>query len=240
MESLGKILQGLKVRQQSFGPLEPDLESKCPGCGGRGWVSRGAPVGDPDFGKAFPCRDCVTGPQNNADWFGGLDIKPGNTEAVELCRAMARNPSGWLVLHGNVGTGKTTLAKAILSQWRGQETEPQTSAEILMQWRGVIMSPAFESIFETKCAASTAVIDDLGAERVNRDNGGESWVLERLTAYLNYRYQRHLPTVITINCNSNELTRHLDARIADRVFGQGTGLVRVVTLDVESFRKGEP
>ena len=59
MESLGDILKRL-MNQQRREPVEGDLlpeEPKAPACticGDAGWVTRNVPVGDPDFGEAFP------------------------------------------------------------------------------------------------------------------------------------------------------------------------------------------
>ena len=235
MESLGKVLHRIADQQPSTDPQrEPDLEDeKCHLCGGLEWVRSNVPLGNPAFGKAHPCPVCVEGIQANIDWFAGLKAPTQNYfHAMELCKEMAQNPSGWLVLHGGVGSGKTTLAKAILSRWRGKEVEPETSAELLMHWRSHITAEDFEARFMARCEAGAAVIDDLGAEKYS------GWVWERLQTYLNWRYRKKSPTVITTNLDREELASHLDERIADRVFDQRTGLVRIVTLDVQSFRTG--
>ena len=175
----------------------------------------------------------MTGVKENIDWFKGLEILTENYSiAIDMCRSMAQKPSGWLVLQGPVGTGKTTLARAILSHWRGKLTEPTTSSELLMEWRSNIKVPDFEEKYLAQCDASAMVLDDLGVERVT------DWVAERLSSYLNWRYARRLPTVITTNCDENTLAAHVDERLADRVFDRRSGLVRIVTLDVPSFRRG--
>jgi len=216
--------------------LEDEAEV-CQTCVGKRWVGFNVPVEDPRFGKVVPCPVCVEGTRANIDWFKieGKNLRTETKQyrrAVRLARAMAQTPSGWLVIQGDVGTGKTTLARAILSHWRGKLTEPQTSEELLIEWRSHIKEEDFEDQFIRRCEATAAVLDDLGAERIT------DWTGPRLSTYLNWRWARRLPTVITTNCDEHMLAAHVDERVADRVFDRHSGLVRIVTLDVPSFRRG--
>ena len=165
------------------------------------------------------------------DFFADLKILPGNADAIAAAKDFANKPVGWLVLTGAVGTGKTRLLNAILSTWRGQSRQALTSAELLELWRAAVERGDLGPVFHGYCIASAFVLDDLGAEK------STEWALERLTMFLDHRYNRALPTAIATNYGRAGMEAVLGPRIADRVFDQGTGLVRVVTLKVESFRK---
>jgi len=156
----------------------------------------------------------------------------GNADAIRYAREWTANPSGWLVLTGGVGTGKTKLLNAILSTWRGEQRQALTAAELLDYWRSAMDTEALGPVFNTYCTAPAAILDDLGAERPT------PWSMERLPLYLDMRYNRRLPTAIATNLDRQGMVEHLGERLADRVFDAGTGLVRVVTLDVPSFRRG--
>ncbi len=108
---------------------------------------------------------------------------------------------------------------------------PNTS-ELLDEWRNLYERPGFLPAFEEYKRAKVAILDDIGAQKVT------DWVLDRLWNYLEFRYNRALPTAISTNLDKEGMIRKLDERIADRVFDRGTGLVQVVTLDVLSFRTG--
>ena len=166
------------------------------------------------------------------DWFADLITLPGNREAIVAAKAFATQPSGWLVLTGGVGTGKTKLLNAILSSWRGEQRQALTSAELLDYWRLAMDTDTLGPVFNDYCMAPAFILDDLGTERPT------PWALERLPLFLDFRYNRRLPTAIATNLDRAEMVEHLGERLADRVYDEGTGLVRLVTLDVPSFRTG--
>jgi len=170
--------------------------------------------------------------RNQQDWFADLLVFEGNKQAIAATKAWAANPSGWLVLTGGVGTGKTRLLNAILSTWRGEQRQALTSAELLDYWRSAMDAESLGPVFNSYCVAPAAILDDLGVERVT------PWSMERLPLYLDIRYNRRLPTAIATNLDRQGMVEHLGERLADRVFDQGTDLVRVVTLNVPSFRRG--
>ena len=228
MEVLKQILSRLTISPSSTpSQKEAALDDsllKCKTCQDRSFILIS--------GKVTPCPVCVTGQRQAVDWFAGVQVPTQEyARAVQLAKDMAYNPSGWLVLQGGYGTGKTTLAKAIMSQWAGKEKTPITAAWLLESWRQQLSKSEEELLF-AESQASVAVLDDQGAERPTE------WAVERLTMYLDLRYGRRLPTVLTLNADENQLAAKVGGRIADRVFDQRSGLVRIVSLAVPSFRTG--
>ena len=157
---------------------------------------------------------------------------PGTEEAVEAVRRMAEHPEGWLILQGPRGCGKTHLLTALCRLLGFNRQWPWQCALLLDYWRSRYDVGDFEVVFRAHLVTSLFPLDDLGAERPTE------WAVERLTMFLDYRYARQLPTVITTNLNEEEMAQKLGSRIADRVFDTGTGLCRIVTMDVPSFRTG--
>mgnify|MGYP001578249630 CR=1 FL=1 len=246
LESLGQVLHRIKdgLSRSTSLPLTNtetpslDIEPPCGTCRGFKFVGYAVPLGAPDFGKLRPCPVCVTHEREARDWFAGLEVTPGNESAIRYAKQMAQNPTGWLVLTGNVGTGRTSLAKAILSHWAGKERIPTTASQLLDSWRSHIRTDDFEATFRRDVDTPLAVLDDLGAEKVT------DWTADRLTQYLDWRYVRRQPTVITTNCDRASLVERFQdkgqgfagERIADRLFDVATGLVRVVSLTGLSWR----
>ena len=233
MESLGATLRQIAAKLRlsteypKDGPSSEASPKPCSRCRGLGWLS--VPHGE--FSSCMvPCALCHTGKKQ--DWFADLHRSDGNSQAIDKAKAFANSPSGWLVLVGAVGTGKTRLLNAVLSQWRGSQRQALTAAELLDYWRHALDMENFGPVFNGYCTAPAFALDDLGAERPTE------WGLERLTMFLDFRYARALPTLIATNYEREEMAKRLGERIADRVFDNGTGLVHVVTLDIPSFRTG--
>ena len=200
----------------------------CSRCGGFQWLSVSE---EGSFSsKAVPCPDCRS--ISSQDYFADLVIASGNQQAIRLAREFAAAPPGWLVIVGEAGTGKTRLLNAVVSQWRGASRTAMTSAQLLDVWRQALDEEKFNATFNGYCNTPAFALDDLGAEKPTE------WGQERLTMFLDHRYGRAMPTIIATNYDRAELSRRLGERIADRVFDRGTGLVKVVSLNVPSFRSG--
>ena len=228
--SLGQVMASLTPRLRLIKPApaeqDPaDLQASCKVCGGRGLVIRGIERGEVVVDRCEVCK-----PRSDEDFFAHLKVKPGNKQAVELARSFATKPDGWIVLLGKPGTGKTRLLDAIVSIWAAEKRFAMTAAQLLDIWRGSFDGGDFLAVFTGWCEGDAIVLDDLGAEKAT------DWALERLTMFLDYRYHRALPTAIATNYDHKGLEARLGGRIADRVFDTGTGLVRIATLSVPSWR----
>lgn len=177
-----------------------------------------------------PCRSCRR-QGSGQDFFAGLDTLEGNDQAIRAVKSWAEAPSGWLVLLGPPGTGKTRLLAGALSTLAGRPRQPLMAVELLDLWKRALDTDDFDWVFAEYCQASFAVVDDLGLERPT------DWAVERLGKYLEVRYKNALPTLLTTNLGKPQIEARLGLRIASRVFDQGTGLVRVISLTNPSFRE---
>jgi DNA replication protein DnaC len=227
----------------------------CPVCGGLGWLRRDVPVGHPDFGKAFACS-CHAGEiaarrlallRRSSD-MAGLDRMtfesfqadaPGNTPegrrslaaARDAAREFAAAPSGWLVLHGGFGCGKTHLAAAVVNEVarRGGAGVVVVVPDLLDHLRGGYGAgepDEYEERFEAVRDAPLLVLDDLGAQSPTQ------WASEKLFQLLNHRYNAELPTVITTNQELESLDDRLRSRLGH------FGLVRIVEIEAIDYRGG--
>ncbi len=244
---------GTGARAPSGGPGgDADV---CPRCGGVGWLGRDVPVGHPDFGKAFPC-DCIAGELASrrlsslehltqiADLsemtFEHFHVEaPGNSpeqirslrSAYAAAREYADNPSGWLVLHGGFGCGKTHLAAAIVNEHlrRGRSALFIVVPDLLDQLRATFSAESDETYvarFDAVRDAPLLVLDDLGTQATT------PWAGEKLFQILNHRYNARLPTVITSNRDLEELDGRLRSRLGH------FGLVRPVEIKALDYRGG--
>lgn len=249
MESLGKILATISSpTQQSERPSESILlaaeakyremlhRTNCLRCTGQARDNNWPCDQDPEY---EPKRACIKAgvPYPAIMTFETFTRRKGTEIAFMECTNMALDPQGWVTLLGSFGSGKTHLALAavyaLLAQ--GKYGWFITAGGLLDRWRSWFSDEErdFSERFEADCSRSSlVVVDDLGSER------GTEWALERLTMFLDHRYGRDLPTIITTNYPKRILARHSGGRIADRVFDRSTGKVRVVMMDCTSYRTG--
>lgn len=123
----------------------------------------------------------------------------------------AENPSGWLVLMGDYGVGKTHLAAAIanLRDRSGHQALFIVVPDLLDHLRATYnpqSTVSYDERFEHIRRAPLLVLDDLGTQSSTR------WAQEKLFQLFNYRYMTRLPTVITLNS-----LKQIDPRLRERM-----------------------
>ena len=219
-------------------------DEDCAVCHGARFVRRNVDVEHPDFGRAVPCR-CAKREtiESRADRLlrysniGALSrltfrtlIMRGRSAATrdqqqyQRCaqdaQAFADAPSGWLVLSGASGCGKTHIAAAIVNRLldRGEPALFVVVPDLLDHLRSAYRPDAevrYDELFERIRSAPVLVLDDLGTQSPT------PWAQEKLFQLINHRYNERLPTVITTNIAPEHLDERLRTRLTD------TGLASV-------------
>ncbi len=200
-------------------------------------MSRGAPIGHPDFGKAFPCQcqesDAYLSARvfalerysnlgslrgttfDAADPNGPGDDAASHKAFADACRAAveyAENPDGWITFSGPSASGKTYLAAAIANR-RIALGEPAlfiTAADLLDYLRSGFDEDSelpFIDLFEQVRGAPLLVLDDLPTRPAT------PWTQERLLQLLAGRHSARLPTVITLRGDVGHLDEFLRTRL---------------------------
>lgn len=152
--------------------------------------------------------------------------------AVETAKQFAENPRDWLVFNSVAfGNGKTHLAAAIANYVaRHGEAVLFVVVPDLLDHLRAAYNPAsgtrYDQRFDEVKRAPLLVLDDLGTESAT------AWAREKLYQLFNYRYNAHLPTVITTATPIEELDPRLATRMLD-----GSRCTFFV-LEVPSFRGG--
>ncbi len=151
--------------------------------------------------------------------------------AYEEAHEFAQNPSGWLILKGGYGCGKTHLAAAIANACveQGQPVLFITVPDLLDHLRAAF-SPAsatgYDARFEQVRKAPLLILDDLGVE------SRTPWAQEKLFQIFNYRYNARLATVITTNHELEEIPLRLRSRLVD------LDIARIVSMTAPDYRRG--
>jgi len=211
------------------------------------------PVDHPDFGKLHPCS-CRLSEQTerrierlrtvgNLETLARMtfetfvpqghglpaDKQENLRRAYDAARAYAENPSGWLLLKGGYGCGKTHLAAAIANTCieRGRPALFITVPDLLDHLRAAFSPTSFvgyDERFDEVRTAPVLILDDLGTESPT------PWAQEKLFQILNYRYNARLPTVITTNHEPEEIALRIRSRLVD------PDLTRIVAILARDFR----
>jgi len=231
----------------------------CPVCHGAGYLRLDAPPGHPDFGRVVPCRCKIREMEQRRlqdlrrasnlglltrmtfDTFvpegHGLTprVQDNLRNAYERALAYARQPQGWLILKGSYGCGKTHLAAAI-ANYQVEHALPVLFVVVpdLLDHLRAAFAPesavSFDRRFETVRTAPLLILDDLGA------HSSTAWAEEKLYQILNYRYNAQLPTVITTNCELEDLDPRLRSRIAEL---EWSSVVHILASDYRGSLVGQ-
>ncbi len=121
-----------------------------------------------------------------------------------------------LILAGNYGTMKTTMAVAVLQQWikdghNGLLVPMCSLIDNLYTMRSLNREEWAK--YEMRIRSTPLlIIDDLGSE-----NTDQSWVLSKVDSIITERYNKMLPIIVTTNLSKGELEGTYSGRIMDRL-----------------------
>ena len=229
----------------------------CPLCDGKGVLLLDVPLGDPRYGQFQRCPnnpvEADTEMQERLRRFGNLEayrdrsfdsfhinlaggeytraVKDSLRRAKAACEAYAADPSGWLVLEGAFGCGKTHLAVAIANQrleQAGEQVMFITAPDLLDLLRATIgadTDASFDAYFERIRNLPLLALDDLGTENPS------DWAKEKLFQLLNHRHVHGLSTVITTNAPIEALDPRLGSRLMQ------AGIVQRIVIDAPDYRR---
>jgi DNA replication protein DnaC len=257
MERIYDILQRAGIERRERIPDEAH-EPVCPKCQGAGYLRHDVSVSDPRFGELVVC-DCTRAELDArrqamllqrsqladlqhftfAHWLPKVRTgkPPQNSPdaAFHAARAYADDPRGehpWLFFYGTKGTGKTHLAAAIGNErlQRGQPAIFMVVPDLLDHLRATFnptSDTTYDDLFESLRNTALLILDDLGTQSAS------PWAEEKLFQLINHRYNRRLPTVITMNSETNEVDGRLWSRIND------VHLSQRITIVAEDNRTSE-
>ena len=226
---------------------------ECPMCQGIGFYTVDVAPDHPDFGAAFPCECRQRSHRRRTlerihalsyleavrdkTFSSFLQAPPGYSEAVrtslqeahQVCRDFADRPTGWILLAGITGCGKTHLASAIANELEASETPVLmlTVPSLLDRLRATFAPDApqtFSELYHLVENVDILVLDDLGAQSTT------PWATEKLFQLLNERHVRERPTVVTTNLSLWEFEPRLQSRLGD------VHLVNQVHINAPDYR----
>ena len=121
-----------------------------------------------------------------------------------------------LILAGNYGTLKTTMAVAVLRQW----VDTGHYGLLVPMCSMIDNLYTMQSLNREEWAKYEArlrstpllILDDLGSEGTER-----GWILAKVDSIITERYNKMLPVIVTTNLNKGELQDTYSARIIDRL-----------------------
>ena len=236
--------------------VKPLGDPNCPQCCGVGYVRFEVPVGHEKFGKLESCvcraKDVAASARSrlfamsNLERLGNLTFENFNVSGNEKAKFMTpqeRNSlhqafevckefdTGWLLLEGGYGCGKTHLAAAIANKavGRGVPTLFITVPDLLDSLRFAFNDPetTFEQRFAEIRTADLLILDDFGTQN------STPWAQEKIFQILNFRYINKLKTVITTNLMLDAFEGRVRSRLQD------DELVQHLKISAPDYRRSE-
>jgi DNA replication protein DnaC len=146
-----------------------------------------------------------------------------------------------IYIEGTNGTGKTHLAAAIAMQLMTEQKVScicKTAGDLLLDIKSAFDGDGTneKQILHIYKDVSLLIVDDLGKEQCT------DWSISTLYSILNDRYEKMLPTIITTNYNSDDLTRALtpkgyDNYKAKAIISRLREVSKVLTMAWEDYRQ---
>lgn len=216
-----------KGADAQFGVGEPT----CSLCRGLGYIKYDVDIHDERFGRMYNCPACRADAVKEQAFeakqerfarystvlarqtFETFDIR-GRSATVRSAyygaMQFADEPRGWLILHGDKGTGKTHLSNAVANQRADRHVLAMTVPDLLDTLRSGFDSGDFQELKDLTYQVDLLILDDLGTEN------STAWAYEQLFQILNHRYNQILATVISFNGQPEDLDQRIASRMRDR------------------------
>ena len=152
--------------------------------------------------------------------------------AFRLAGGWAERPSGWLVLLGSNGAGKTHLAAAIAGfrLRQGDTVAFATVPDLLDELRATFepgSGERFDALFGRLREVELLVLDDFGAHQ------SSPWAQEKLYQLVNYRHLARKPAVVTSDVELGKLEPRVASRLSD--IARGT----IFEIEAPDYRIGD-
>ena len=146
--------------------------------------------------------------------------------AKDFCADINAKKTTALIISGDVGTGKTHLACAILKEVGGRYVLSAKIESDFNASKAFGAEETFDAVVKKYSGVPLLVIDEVGRESNAKD------AQFSLYQIVNERYNRHLPTVLIANFERAELVRYVGIATIDRL----TEGLRTITLTGRSKR----
>lgn len=210
----------------------------CGTCDGTGWQI----VPDGGRGRAKRCEECWERRRGFApgvpdeekeisldSWGKGeRELTEANRPAIQQGKFFVQDVHPGLYLHGDVGSGKTALACAILNDLHraGQWVRFVRVTELLKQ---LVQSDTGDAVYQQTVNVPVLCLDDIGAQR-----GSSDYARQQLVVLYDARTDRGHRTIWTSNLDLDGLVEFMgeDKRLASRIAGN----CKVVALDGVDYR----
>jgi DNA replication protein DnaC len=158
---------------------------------------------------------------------GDYHLTDDNRKAIEQARFFLQDVHPGLYIYGDVGSGKTLLAYAILNDLHraGKTVRFQKVTELL---KAVVQDGTGDEFHARIVNVPVLVLDDIGAQK------GTDYARQTLLTIYDARTDRGHRTIWTSNLNLDELVAFMgdDRRLASRIAGN----CKVVQLDGDDYR----
>lgn len=162
-------------------------------------------------------------PGQRAKTFANFKPDKGAMEATAAAAVWAQQPSGWLVIHGVPGSGKTHLALAAANVQVNAEREFRWyyAPDLAEAVKELMQAQMHHLLLADLKRVPILFLDDLGAVRPT-----DFVIAEILEPLFNHRYEANLPTFVTCLGDPEALKEYFGPSIGRRM--QDASVSRVV------------
>lgn len=255
MQAIGTLTREFASRRGL--PVPPDLvvttagpttydAPLCPLCKDARWLKRYKNGRDVFGGTELLACDCMSVELKHRAWLrareaSGLHrtlhemtltnfVRTRQPEAHAAAGEFVANPERhWLLLVGDVGTGKTHLCAAIVTALLITPRRPLYAVvpDLLRNLRAGFDLGDHEQRWRDVRDADVLIIDDYGAEQ------STPWSDETIFALVDYRFAVGLPTVVATNLHPQAMPPRIGSRLQDAARS------RVVTMRPGDYRQSQ-